>query len=254
MPYTEKNVINFLIKKLIVDICNNIFYYKDKTNNKYYNMFEIYICSLFIWTGLTYLMSKFINSDTKIVRNFSSICHATSVVIFYTFNLTPEYLFHITFGYYTVDGIVELYYLLKTKRLYSLMMIIHHIFTCIMANQLTDLTDPIMVRYILSIFYLAELSNFPIYLVYHLRATGYNNDLVLKLLTIVEIIVYVILRIILCGIELYEVYMSEKFSYLMLSGSVFVYIMSIAWSYRLFLQLFPKPIVQKKIEKIKKID
>jgi len=212
-------------------------------------MYFIYFFSTFVWFGLTYLMHKLNNFNTKIARNFISAMHATSVVIFYLFDFQPRFLFYITSGYYLADGIVESYYLIKTNRLYNLSILIHHVISWMATYKLTDQIDLFGSKYFLGAFFTIELSNYPVYLVYHLKTIGYNNNTVIKLLTVLEIISYIILRVYMCGIKLYESYVFGLFPLHLILSCGFIYVISIIWLYGMFLQLFGKSDVRKKIEK-----
>jgi len=207
-------------------------------------MYIIYFFSALMWLGLTCIMYRLNNLNIKIARNFISFFHATSVIVFYMFDLPHKYLFYVSIGYYLIDGIVELYYLVKTNRLYNLTVVIHHIISSTIIYKLTDPTDIIISKFLLPSFFMLELSNCPIYLVYYLRAINYN-DIVIKLLTIVEIIVYIILRIYMCGMILYEAYISKNFPLLPFLSSCLIYIMSIIWLCGMFLHLFKKPVVKQ---------
>ena len=197
---------------------------------------ELYIvCSLsiFIWASLTYV--TYINSTNfKITRNYISIIHATTILLFFTFKLSASYLFYITFGYYTFDCLLEVYGLFKTRRLYNLGMILHHIISC---YTLSYLLDPIVEEYLLYSFFTIEVSNYPVYLVYHLKSIKYNNKIVIKLLIILEALSFLYFRMFLCGISIYDCIMSGVVPYLPIICGVAIYIMSAMWLYGMILQI-----------------
>ena len=201
-----------------------------------------YLFSVYIWFGLTYVM--YLLSNIKIARNIISSIHATSVIMFYMSGFMPMYLFYITVGYYIADSIIELYLFARTYRLYNLTILIHHIMSCLITYKLTDQLDLVGAQYLLEAFAILELSNYPIYLVYHLKIIGYDNDFVIKLLTMGEIISFMILRIYICGGKLFEAYTLKLFPQFLILISGLIYAMSIFWLYGMCVQL-----VKKKIEK-----
>jgi hypothetical protein len=164
---------------------------------------------------------------------------------FYLFGLLPAYLFYISIGYYIVDSLFELYNYFKTKRTTNLLIVGHHLVSSLVIHKLTDQNDPNM-SLMFETFVQVELSNYPVYLVYHLKTIGCTNQLVIKALTLLEIAGYAYLRLYLFGIKIYHAIIFGTFSYLMIVGSIVIYGLSCAWFYAFVSQLFRKPIKEIK--------
>ena len=197
----------------------------------------ISIVTLLLWMGLSLILYNNTN-NIKITRNYISTIHATFVLLFYIFSVPSSCLFYVTLGYYAFDGIIELYYLFKTKRFYNLTLLIHHIVACVVVCYLRD---PIVSKYLYYSFFLTEVSNFPIYLVYHLKSKGYNNENVIKMLICIEVLSFFILRLVLCGFNLHEIIVSNDVTYIPILAGIIIYGMSIIWLYGMILQIFKKP-------------
>jgi hypothetical protein len=210
-------------------LMNPSFYYRLLEENIYY------LGAVLFWISTTFYFKKK-QFPTKIARNFGSTLHATIVGIFYLFGLSSEYLFYISFAYYLVDSFPELYYFIKLRRLSNLLMVGHHIISCLALTALSNPLDP-RIPLMVETFAQLEISNYPIYLVYHLKTTGYDNDLVIRLLIFVEFVSYFVLRIYFIGLKLYSIIFFGGFSYLMIIGIGIIYGLSCLWLCGMILQL-----------------
>ncbi len=197
------------------------------------NYYIAYNLSIIVWALLTYFIYRN-GVNFKITRNYTSIIHATTILLFFTFNLSSSYLFPVTFGYYIFDGLLEVYGLIKTRRLYNLGMIFHHIISCYI---LSYLLDPVVEDYLRYSFFTIEVSNYPIYLVYHLKSIKYNNEIVIRLLIICEALSFLFFRMFLCGISIYDSIMSGLLPYPPIICGVAIYTMSAVWLYGMILQI-----------------
>lgn len=194
------------------------------------------IGTLLSWLAMTYVLHNGTDS-IKITRNYISALHATFVLLFFTFSVPSSCLFYVTFGYYMFDGIMELYYLVKTRRFYNLTIVLHHIIACFISYYLRD---EVVSKYLYYSFFLTEISNFPIYLVYHLKLKGYNDNFVIKSLICVEALSFFVLRLVLCGINLHKSIISNEVPYPPILCGCLIYIMSTIWLYGMILQIFRK--------------
>lgn len=191
--------------------------------------------ALLSWALLAYYLYNKTDDNIKVTRNYISTIHATFVLLFFTFSVPAKWLFFVTVGYYTFDGIVDLYYLIKTKRFYNLTIVSHHIISCFI---LSYLNDEVVAKYLYYSFFLIEISNFPIYIVYHLKSNKYDNETVIKSLIVVEALSFLILRLVLCGINVYRTIISGEVPYPPILGGIAIYCMSVIWFYGMILQIF----------------
>ena len=111
----------------------------------------------------------------------------------------------------------------------------HHVISCVILNYLND---EVTAKYLYYSFFLVETSNFPIYLVYHLKSIKYNNETVIKSLIVVEALSFLILRLVLCGLNLYQTIMSGEVPYPPILGGIAIYFMSVIWLYGMLLYIF----------------
>ena len=176
------------------------------------------------------------NSDFKIARNLTSAIHAVSVIFFYLIKFNPLYLFYISRGYYIIDSLYELIQMKKNNsiRLYQLGILLHHVLTIIGLNYLTnDLTS----HHIYRTYFLAEVSNLPMYLIRYLLHNNNNNKYLIKGLTIVEFAAYVYLRLILCVPIIIAVFKDQNTPNLLRLMTLAIYTISGMWTYKLFKQV-----------------
>lgn len=206
-------------------------------------MFIAYLATFISWLAFTFIAIVRTEFNIKVARNIISFIHATSVILFFTFGVPANCLFYMTCGYYIMDGLVELVYLVKDKKLTNLPMIVHHIVSCF---ALSYLRDPVVAKYLYYSFFLMELSNYPIYLVYHLKSNGYDNENVIKGLISVEALGFTVLRLWFGGKILYNATMSNEVPYITLLASAIIYVMSIFWVYGMIQQIMKNPQKQKK--------
>ena len=113
-------------------------------------------------------------------------------------------------------------------------MVIHHIISCYI---LSNLLDPNIEEYILYSFFTIEVSNYPIYLVYHLKSIKFNNEIVIRLLIICEALSFLYFRMFLCGVSIYNSIMSGIIPYSVILCGISIYIMSGVWLYGMILQI-----------------
>lgn len=205
--------------------------------NSTYITYGTYITTILLWMGLAYFLYDDKSNNIKITRNYISTIHATFVLLFFSFSVPTSCLFYVSTGYYTFDGIMDLYYLIKTRRFYNMTIIVHHIVSCLI---LCYLRDSVVSKYIYYSFFLTETSNFPIYLVYHLNQKKYDNKFVIKSFIVIEALSFLILRLVLCGRNLYSAYISNEVPYLPIVCGGIIYVMSIIWLYGMVLQIFRK--------------
>lgn len=188
-----------------------------------------YIITFVFWATSTLHFNKY---GFKIARNCTSTIHAAFVLIFFTFGISPMDMLYVTTGYYLFDCIIESIELIKHHRLYNFGMVLHH---AVSMYVLSYLQDPTLCEYIYYSFFIIEVSNFPVYLVYYLKSIKYGNEILIRLLILLEITSFTICRIMIYGtMLLHGIKMGIPFAPL-LCGAL-IYIMSVIWLYGMVLQ------------------
>jgi len=190
--------------------------------------------SFLMWMSLTYLLTNKLADDIKIIRNYISVTHATLVLLFFLLSISPVYICYVSIAYYTFDSITELYYVIATKRLYGLTMILHHIITCVILSYFKNDTLSYYLNYL---YFLTELSNFPIYLVYHLKSKKINNPSFINFLIVIEASSFIILRLFCGGVNFYKILKTDDLPNYLIFAGVLIYLMSAFWVYGMFLQI-----------------
>lgn len=152
-----------------------------------------------------YMTNIHSNIMPKIARNIASVTHASFVVLFYIMGVSAKHMFYLSCGYYLVDTILEINQFIENKKMSSIGLIFHHLTSCYVLQYLLD---DIVSPYVFFPFFIMELSNFPVYLTYHIKTVGYIDNYILKLSTYLEIITFVVLRMIVGNYNLYIAYVS----------------------------------------------
>lgn len=189
---------------------------------------------LFWLTTLTLLY--FINNKSfKLSRMNVSAVHAVTVIIAYLMEVSGNTLYQISFSYYLLDTIYELITMYQNKKygIIDLGMIMHHILTMLTVSYLSN-QDYGMDIY--KAYYMAELSNLPMYLAYHLKHIKYNNKLVITSIVSLEIMAYIILRLYLGGIITLKLLYVPVPLFINLS-SISMLIISAVWTSKLIKQV-----------------
>lgn len=178
------------------------------------------------------------NHDFKISRNIASFIHASSVILFYNLNINYNalILYYISRGYYLIDTLYELvtYKTASTISVYQLGMLLHHVVTLF---SIEYLLYPNSVKYVFYCYYLAELSNLPMYLMRHLNSLKVTNKYLLGLILVSEFVSYIVLRMIMCIPIMYKVYYDSNIDNTLKSMTIIMYCISGYWSYKLFGQI-----------------
>ncbi len=154
-----------------------------------------------------YMSNIHSNVMPKVARNIASVTHASLVVMIYMFSISKRTteMFYISCGYYLVDTVLEINQYIEHKKMSSVGLIMHHITSCYVLQYLLD---DIVSPYVFFPFFIMELSNFPVYLTYHIKIVGYIDNYILKLSTYLEIITFVVLRMVVGNYNLYVAYVS----------------------------------------------
>jgi len=156
-------------------------------------MYTVYIISTICWTFLNFVYLYYNANNKKLASNFTSATHATSVVFAYLLGIPGQYLFYASCGYYCFDGILNFYEFIFTKRLQNFLMIFHHF---ISIYGLSCMEIPELYHHVYYAFFLIEVSNFPIYVIYHLKTIKYSNQCIIILVLLSEILMSFICRMV----------------------------------------------------------
>jgi hypothetical protein len=188
------------------------------------------------WYYLGNMLFYYNEYNSKVARNLTSLMHALSVIFFYTTNIDVYFLYLVSQGYYAIDTAYEIVDLRRAKaiRLYQVGILAHHFVTL---YGLQYLINPLTTHYIYDTFFLAELSNLPLYLMRHLMSKGYYNKYLIKGVTFLEFIAYLGLRILLCVPIIYSVFTDPNVDMLLKAMTGAMYFISGFWTYKMFGQL-----------------
>lgn len=200
-------------------------------------MHSVLVSSLWWWC-VNYLISRK-SSESKVTRNLVSSVHAVAVISTFLANYfgritTTEslnFLYVSSMGYYLSDTLNEAKELCKGFRLYQLGMMAHHIITI---SALGYLFDPVASNYLYMSFFLAEVSNLPLYLMYHYHKRLTNHHIVFAIV-FTEFLGYLVLRMIICLIIIVDSFCVDT-SYAFRAMAVSMYLISGIWAYKLFCQ------------------
>lgn len=174
----------------------------------------MYLTAAIGWIMLTILFYKYWRNFI-IAKNWVSLVHALIVVIFYLTNINETILFYISCTYYLLDTIYTVYYYVG---IFDFGLILHHIFTIGAIIYLTDEEASVYIRFI---FFVAELSNLPMYFAEYFEMIGdkrwtYNFILL-------EVLSYIILRLIFGLYVMYDVIKLE-FPFIIIAAGTIIYI------------------------------
>lgn len=207
----------------------------------------------------TYIVIK-PNQSKKITANKVSFLHAVGILIisllcffsFLTINNCYKLILYWSGGYYLMDTFRKLCYIMIANNIFSynsidpkeinikieIMYIVHHIFTMLIILKCGNKYDT-KLPFIIG-FGIMEISNMPLFIVYHMKHLKYNN-LYITIATIIETIIYTFVRVVLgCVMLIYAYHVSSEIYYVF----CVIYIMSVIWSGILIKQscnLFKKP-------------
>lgn len=178
-------------------------------------------------------------SPNNITRNYLSAVHATFIVTSYLFVSNIEYLYYPSIGYYIADCLHEIngIYHSNNIELTQIGIVIHHI---IMLLGLGTLFDPANAQYFYKAYWLAEISNYPLYIRSHLRNKKILNTFVTIIVIFFQVLLFIVLRLWLCGIIMYDMYNNNAMNMPLYIMSSTLYIMSAIWTYMLSKQFLYK--------------
>lgn len=203
-----------------------------------------FILGLIIWTYYGTKLYYLTDKNFHITSIINSTTHASIIVLSYLIGIPGTIVYYISITYYILDTCYEIIALIPNKydkpfqfRLYNLGIFIHHI---IIIYSIKYIADEITEKSIFYAFYLAELSNFPLYAVQYLKKTKYQNLIIINLVIIIEIIAYLYLRLYLCGYNAYIILFDPKIPYTVIITAWSMLIISAIWTSKLMKQVYYK--------------
>lgn len=156
----------------------------------------MYLYLTIAWIVILGFFYKF-SPNFIIAKNWVSFVHASTVVIFYLTNCSESNLFYISCAYYFLDTVYTLYYF---KGIFDFGLILHHIFTI---AAITYLDNKEVSEYVRFIFFIAELSNLPMYFAEYFEMVA--NKKLARIFILVEIISYTNLRLMFGLYVMYDI-------------------------------------------------
>lgn len=193
---------------------------------------------LFIWYQIgDYLYYNINKKNFKLSRMHVSAIHATSVILSYLIGISGHLLMYWSTAYYVIDTIYEFINLYKPEKkinLYEFGIVIHHFISMFI---LSYIPHPNIGYHVYKSFFLAEVSNLPMYTVYHLQKVGYTNNYILKPTIFIEAMAFIICRLIICGQIAYEMFFRPDVPWSVWLASIGILIISAVWVGKLFKQI-----------------
>lgn len=171
------------------------------------------------------------DGNIKLRRMNVSVVHAVIVILSYLFGIPGYILAFISIGYYVTDTIYE--FIRLKLSIFRLSMIHYHLVTIV---GLTYFDETSITNYIYYAFYLAEISNLPLYLAYQLKKMNYQQK-VIDFVIFVEILGYVVLRLCLYTEIAYRMMLDVRVPVAINVASVLMIIISAVWTYSLVTKL-----------------
>jgi len=220
-----------------------------------YNLFNIILLS-YGWYKLAQFLTYLNNNSFKLSRMNVSGVHALTVIFFYIFNGSLDLLYFLSLTYYIMDTKYEFDNIFRstttinttttntnttttittTKKisLYDFGIIVHHILSMIL---IAYLLDPSVNGYIFYIYFLAEISNLPMYLAYHLIHINYSNKKIIRWITIAEATAFGFCRMYLGSYMAYEIWFIVDTPMFIIFSSIIMLLISLIWTVKLIVQL-----------------
>jgi hypothetical protein len=194
--------------------------------------FLVYLALTPIWILLPIIIQQIGKLDgIKKANNIRSAIHATIVIIFYLFGGSGVILNYISSTYYIAD-LVNIIIQFKPT-LYNFGIAIHHVVTM---TVLTYLCFPETQSYLYIGFFLSELSNVPMYIVYHLKENHVQGNIV-TLLTGIEALGFIVCRILIGGKLCIDITLDKNMPWIMSISGWIIFVISFYWSYKLIMQI-----------------
>jgi hypothetical protein len=195
--------------------------------------------TLITWVFAGITIYYLTNNNFAIGRNYNSAAHASLVILTYLLSIPGYGLYYVSMTYYIIDTVYELIYLIflnkKTEmKLFDCGLLTHHL---VVLLSLKYLYDPLTGHYVHYLFYLSELSNIPMYVIYHLRKIKYTNTYVIKSLVLLETLGYAILRLFLASKEIYNLLFIAEIPRTMIISAISIVMISAFWTWKLVRQL-----------------
>lgn len=194
----------------------------------------VYFVLISVWI----IIIKSINSyykkyNFKITTNLNSFFHAINVIFLYLIGINPIIVHYWSCAYYLLDLIMTLKEFKIT--IYDSGILLHHFVTLYTLNYLCYLET---YQYMFNGFFISELSNIPMYIVYHLKSTDYQNTIIINCIIIIETMGFIGLRLLYGGQILIIISFIDRMPLLMCVSAWIIFMISFYWSCKLVNQIY----------------
>lgn len=191
------------------------------------------ICIIFciiLWI-LFYNILRFDNINVK--RNFINTVHSLLAIIlcYYHYN---HIIYFYSISYYVYDMIIQYSINKKICHVPSITIFFHHIIAIYILSFLNT-GEKHIISIMIYIFMILEISTLPVYAVYYFKHTKKHIRLI-KILTVIEIIVFLVLRLIYSPYLLITNW--HSFPLQLILSSIYIYTLTWIWFIFMILQLF----------------
>lgn len=183
-----------------------------------------------------------LSTESKIIRNYISGFHSlTSSIwalsLYFSFVNSNNLLFVLySTTYFTLDSLFIIYNSLKYKTLLEPLYIFHHLVSIYYLNTILHLESHYYQNCYLLFYSIAEISNYPNYIIYHLLKTNYKCDF--YPIRLFQLLWFSSIRIIYFTYFIYYYsYMYYTQGYFFYSLLFSMYLLGIFWSINQYLYL-----------------
>lgn len=178
-----------------------------------------YITYTLVWWAF-FSCYCYATSNLKLAINFQSLTHASLVILAYLVEGNPAMLYYLSAVYYVVDTIFTM---LTIQNWYGAGLVVHHVLTIWCLQYMRDGSDVAMTMY--TIFFLAELSNLPMYYVEHLRISRCDNRQRILSGVAIQLVTTVVIRLILGGVVIGYL-AADEFPFIIIASGIVIYTLS----------------------------
>lgn len=194
-------------------------------------MYTYLIIGTIFWTLLSIYYYYASDKMSKKSRNFINFTHAVGIILAYLIGLNENYIYKWSVSYYAYDIIQNI---INMSNLFQIGMLFHHIITIYILNflEIEQLSS-----YIIFGFYLTELSNLPMYITKYFNYIN-CNPLLMKFMTILEILFFGYFRFYLGNKILYKIYSLGYINYTFFVPVIILEILNLFWLNKLKKQIF----------------
>lgn len=177
----------------------------------------MYLILTIIW----FIYYNYINNNNKIKRNMISATHSVITILLCYFN-QYALVYYISTSYFIYDSILQIYNNIMNRA--SILMLFHHVISIYALQYLYDYENHLLLMYC---YMILEISNIPMYIMYHLVKTRNRRKYLVNFVLLCEIFSFMILRVVYLG----YVYVNNitRYSYDIIVIATLLYILTLVW-------------------------